>query len=127
MSIVEELLRNAHEDTQLLLKNDALGDKFNLPREVDFLLIAKDQEKASTVCSFINDNQYGQARVDESDGLHNILVQVTMPIEQNIICSVSALMLCVAHLFGIEYDGWGCELRNATQQGIQADAMVPTL
>lgn len=121
MAIVDDLLRNAYEDTQLLHKNDSLGDNFSIPREVDFLLIAKDEKKGNTVCSFINDNQYGRARVDEADGQYNILVQVTMPIEQNIVCSVSALMVCISHLFGVEYDGWGCELRNAAQPGTQAD------
>ncbi len=114
MTITDVLLRTAYEDTELLRKNDAHGDVFSVPRDVDFLLVAKDKDKAELVSSFINDNQYGQARVDESDGLCNVLVVVHMPIEQNILCSVSALMACVAQIFGIEYDGWGCVIQKKT-------------
>lgn len=121
MAIVDDLLRNAYEDALLLQRNDFLGDNFSISREVDFLLIANDEKQGNTVCSFINDNQYGRARVDEADGQYTVLVQLTMPIEQNIVCSVSALMVCISHLFGVEYDGWGCELRKAAQPGIQAD------
>lgn len=122
MKLVDTLLRIAHEDTQLLIKNDQLGDTFRVSRDVDFLLKAPTAEKASTVCSFINDNQYGAARVqDQTD----ILVVIHMPIEQNIICSVSALMACIAELFGLEYDGWGCVIQKAAQQGVPADRSRP--
>ena len=110
MAIVDVLLRNAYEDTQLLLKNDSLGDQLSVPRDVDFLLRTHDEEKARVVCSFINDNQYGAAKVQGTE----VLVVIHMPIQQNIICSVSALMACVAQIFGAEYDGWGSELRKAT-------------
>ena len=68
MAIVDDLLRNAYEDALLLQRNDFLGDNFSISREVDFLLIANDEKQGNTVCSFINDNQYGRARVDEADG-----------------------------------------------------------
>jgi len=32
---------------------------------------------------------------------------IRMPITQPVICSVSALMVCLARLFSVEYDGWG--------------------
>jgi hypothetical protein len=110
MAIVDVLLQNAYEDTQLLLKNDSLGDQLSVPRDVDFLLRTPDEEKARLVCSFINDNQYGAAKVQET----NVLVVIHMPIQQNIICSVSALMACIAEIFKVEYDGWGSELRKST-------------
>ena len=109
MAIVDVLLRNAYEDTQLLLKNDSLGDQLHVPRDVDFLLRASDVEKASLVCSFINDNQYGSAKVQ---GI-NVLVVIHTPIQQNIIYSISGLMACISEIFGLEYDGWGSELRKA--------------
>lgn len=111
-AVVEELLRVAYEDTQLLIKNDALGDQFAIPRNVDFLLRSDDEKKASVVCSFINDNQYGRATVDASGGSFVVLVAIDMPIRQNILCSISALMVCIAHLFKVEYDGWGCTLQK---------------
>jgi len=63
MSLVELLLDNARADTDLLIKNDKLGDRFDVPRDVDFLLIAPDEAKAQLVRDFIDDNRYGQARV----------------------------------------------------------------
>jgi hypothetical protein len=110
MAIVDVLLRNAYEDTQLLLKNDSLGDQLQVPRDVDFLLRATDAEKAHLACSFINDNQYGSAEVQGTD----VRVVIHTPIQQNIICSISGLMACISEIFGLEYDGWGSELRKAT-------------
>jgi hypothetical protein len=113
LPIVDDLLRNAYEDTQLLLKNDQRGDVLSTPRDVEFLLLAPDEEKARTVCSFIQDNQYGAATVQEDDGKFSVLVVIHMPITQNIICSVSALMSCLAAIFGMEYDGWGSVIKSA--------------
>ena len=113
MPIVDDLLRNAYEDTQLLLKNDQRGDVLSIPRDVDFLLRAPDEEKARTVCSFIQDNQYGSATVQEDDGKFSVLVVIHMPITQNILCSVSALMCCISAIFGMEYDGWGSVIQSA--------------
>ncbi len=113
LPIVDDLLRNAYEDTQLLLKNDKRGDVLSVPRDVDFLLWAPDEKKARTVCSFIEDNQYGLATVQEDEGKFSVLVVIHMPITQNVICSVSALMCCIAAIFGLEYDGWGSVLKSA--------------
>ena len=113
MHIVDNLLRNAYEDTQLLIKNDQLGDVLSVPRDVEFLLRAPDEQKAQTVCSFIQDNQYGAATVQEDEGNFSVLVVIHMPITQNIVCSVSALMSCLAAIFGMEYDGWGSVIKSA--------------
>ena len=113
MPIVDDLLRNAYEDTQLLIKNDQLGDVLSVPRDVEFLLRAPDEQKAQTVCSFIQDNQYGAANVQEDEGKFSVLVVIHMPITQNVICSVSALMCCLSAVFGMEYDGWGSVIKRA--------------
>lgn len=114
MSVVDELLRTAFEDTQLLRKNDERGDVFSRPRDVDFLLKAPSREKADVVSRFVNDNQYGRAQVRGPDGGWSVLVTLRMPVEQHILCSVSALMVCIGHLFGLEYDGWGCVLQRGS-------------
>ena len=113
MPIIDDLLRNAYEDTQLLLKNDQLGDVLSVPRDVDFLLRAPSEEKARTVCSFIQDNQYGSASVQEQEGEFSVLVIIHMPITQNVVCSISALMCCIAAIFGMKYDGWGSVIKSA--------------
>ncbi|HSI34593.1 MAG: ribonuclease E inhibitor RraB [Phycisphaerae bacterium] len=106
-SIVDLLLDTARADTELLFKNDALGDVHATPREVDFLIRAPDPEKAELIASFINDNRYGSARAESDEGESRVMVVIEMPITQNVICSVSGLMACVARIFGAEYDGWG--------------------
>jgi hypothetical protein len=114
VSITDALLENARADTDLLQKNDARGDVFTRPRDVDFLLIAPEHGKAELVASFINDNRYGSAKLQTDNAGYGVLVTIHMPIEQNILCSVSALMVCISRLFNVKYDGWGCVLQNGT-------------
>jgi hypothetical protein len=112
MSLVETLLDTAYQDTQLLIGNDEKGDNFSIPRDIEFVLYAGDEKKASLVTSFINDNQYGKASFEKVEKKYMILVVVNMPSTQHLVCSVSGLMACVAALFSIEYDEWGCVLQN---------------
>jgi regulator of RNase E activity RraB len=113
MSVIEKLLETAHQDTQLLIGNNEKGDDFSIPRDVDFLLTTDDADKANTVASFINDNNYGVASVQAVDDTFRIQVVVHMATTQNLICSVSALMACIGKLFNLTYDGWGCVLQNS--------------
>jgi predicted RNA-binding protein (virulence factor B family) len=113
MPLVDSLLNAAYQDTQLLLKNDKLGDVLSKSRDVEFLLRTQDKTRADTVCSFINDNQYGVAKVESDDEGFGILVTVNMPSTQQLLCSVSALMCCLSELFSVEYDGWGTTIQRA--------------
>jgi hypothetical protein len=106
-SIVELLLDTAKHDTELLLRNDARGDVFTVPREFDFLFRAPTEEKARLVAEFINDNRYGTAAAKSDEHGHTISVLIEMPITQHVLCSVSGLMACVSKIFGVDYDGWG--------------------
>jgi hypothetical protein len=112
MSVVDALLKNAAEDTDLLRKNDARGDDFAKPRVVDFIFVSHDSDRAAVVRDFINDNQYGDASLESGGDHFRVLVRVMMPTTQHVLCSVSALMTCIAQLFDVEYDGWGCELQT---------------
>lgn len=105
-AIVELLLDTAQADTDLLIKNDELGDNLSIPREVDFLLRASTAEKADLVATFINDNRYGDATSTSDDDGHRVSVKIMMLITQHVLCSVSALMACISKLFDLEYDGW---------------------
>ena len=111
-SIVEILLDRSKADTELLRKNDKLGDVFTIPREVDFLLRTPSEKKAKGVAGFINDNQYGRASVQSVEAEFRIQVLIEMPITQNVVCSVSALMACISKIFGVNYDGWGCVIQS---------------
>ncbi|KQY54402.1 ribonuclease E inhibitor RraB [Lysobacter sp. Root494] len=108
MTVIDTLIETAVADTDLLRKLDSQGDRFGVPRDVEFLLRAPSAEKATTVASFINDYQYGVATTQDLDDSPSVLVVIHMPIEQNAIQSVSGFMACVCELFGLEYDGWGC-------------------
>ena len=61
MAVIDTLIETAVSDTDLLRKLDSQGDRFGIPRDVEFLLRASSAEKATTVASFINDYQYGVA------------------------------------------------------------------
>jgi len=112
--VVEALLNNAYQDSMLLQGNDEKGDVFSIPRDVDFLFYAPDKEKGELVASFINDNSYGDARYYQSEENHCIKVIINMPTEQHIINSISGFMVCIAEIYGLEYDGWGCALQIKT-------------
>ncbi|EHU4797652.1 ribonuclease E inhibitor RraB [Vibrio vulnificus] len=112
--VVDALLDNAYQDLKLLQGNDQKGDVFSIPRNVDFLLFAKDASRAELVASFINDNSYGEASYTEVAGEHRIQVVINMPITQNVLNSVSGLMTCLSVIYDLEYDGWGCELQKNT-------------
>ena len=92
---------------------ERFSDVLAKPRVVTFLLRAPDRAKADLVASFIDDNRYGATRVEAMDERWGVFVDITMPIEQNIICSVSGLMACVATIFSVEYDGWESLVQRA--------------
>ena len=112
MSITELLLSTAKEDTELLISNNARGDNFDVPRVVDFLLTTNDLDKAEITRDFIDDNKYGNVSIEQSGEQYRVITKILMPINQNIICSVSGLLACVGKIFGLEYDGWGSVLQN---------------
>jgi hypothetical protein len=116
MTLVEELLNSSFQDTQVLYKNDELGDNFSVYRNVEFIFYTKDEKKAEIVSSFISDNRYATATYAKLESNFRILAVSHMPINQNIICSVSGLMTCIAKLFNVEYDGWGSAIPKTAQQ-----------
>jgi hypothetical protein len=107
MSVIDELMKTAVADTDVLRLLDSQGDRFSAHRDVEFLLRAPTPEKADMVASFINDHGSGVASVNDPEGLA-VLVVIRMPIDQSVILSVSGFMVCLSRLFGLEYDGWGC-------------------
>jgi hypothetical protein len=121
MSLVDSLLNTADSDRDLLRKNQAIGDISSIPRDLDFVLYAKDQEKAELVCSFVHDNSYGRASYQSvpenpEGSRHRIMVQVFMPTAEHAVCAVSGLMVCLAKLYDLEYDGWGCSIKTKPNQ-----------
>ncbi len=115
MHIVERLLETAYQDTQLLEKRKAMGDILSLFHTVDFCLGTDDGKQANTVCSFISDNQYGTAHVEENEGAFRIITIVETPITESIICSLSANMVSLSYMFNVDYIGWGSCIETGDQ------------
>lgn len=112
MTIVEQLINNAYQDTQSLIGNDKKGDDFSVLRDIQFVLSTDDKERADAVTGFINDNRYGKASLEETEEKFRILVVINMPSTQHLVCSTSGLMSCIATIFSLEYDGWDCVIPN---------------
>jgi hypothetical protein len=111
--IIDMLLDNAYQDTQVLLVNEKEGDQFSVPRNVEFILRTEDKTKAETVRSFITDNRYADSVTIVSAGQHSELrVTVHMSLRQPVLCTVSGLMACLAQIFNIEYDGWSSDIQR---------------
>lgn len=101
-------------DTDVLRRLDADGDDFNKVREVDFTFKCATQDKAETVAGFLDDFQYGKASVIVEDNEFIVQLLINMPVTQNVLLCVSGFMTCIAELYGVEIDGWGCVAQNGT-------------
>ncbi|WP_447071733.1 ribonuclease E inhibitor RraB [Shewanella indica] len=112
MSIVEKLMDSAIADKDVLRRLDQEGDRFEVFRDVDFIIVAENPEKATIIRDFVNDHYYSEATI--GDALREVRVVVHMPVTQSVILSVSGFMNCVAELFGARIDGWGCVAQRAT-------------
>ena len=61
------------------------------------------------VAGFVNEHSFGRATVQ--DGA-DVRVVVHTTVEQAVILSISGFYACLAAMFGVEYDGWGCEAQS---------------
>lgn len=114
MTLFDLLTQTAKADTDLLRKSDELGDVFSTPREVDFSFESNERENAEDFAEFVNGKQYGLAKVHRlEDGRFRVIVLITMPITQHLICSVSGFMLCLSRVFLIDYQGWGSVVQGS--------------
>jgi hypothetical protein len=111
MSVVKLLMDTAVEDSRLLVKNQELGDRADVPRDIEFVLYAKDEEKANLVASFVTDYRYGRPSVErvEHEGVVSwrLLITIYAPTTENVVMTLSAFMVCLSKLYDLEYDGWG--------------------
>ena len=117
MSIAELLLETADSDRDLLRSNLNLGDKPELPRDIDFVLYATDEARARLVCDFITDNSYGRPSyeaITRDDGSRpwRLLVTINAPATPEVACALSGFMACLSKIYELDYDGWGCVIRR---------------
>jgi hypothetical protein len=114
MTMFDRLTETAKSDADLLRLNDQKGDIFDKPREVDFAFETSDRERAKDFAEFVNGKSYGTAQLTETDlAGFRITVLITMPINQNLINSVSGFMLCLSRLFQIDYLRWGSVIQTS--------------
>ena len=116
MKVVDLLMETAVEDSRLLVKNQELGDRPEIPRNIDFVLYAKDEEKAKLVASFVTDYRYGKPAIQrvEHNGVASwrLLITIHTPMSENIVMTLSAFMVCLSKLYDLDYDGWGCTIQR---------------
>ena len=116
MDIVDLLMDTAVEDSQLLVKNQEFGDRPEIPRDIDFVLYAKNEERANLVASFITDYRYGRPaveRVEHQDAVSwQLLVTIHAPTTENVAMSLSAFMVCLSWLYDLDYDGWSSTIHK---------------
>jgi Regulator of ribonuclease activity B len=117
MSVVQLLMDTAVEDSKLLVKNQEMGDRSEIPRDIDFVLWAKDEAKARLVADFVTDYRYGipffEGRVEER-GEYSWRLRITVhsPTTEHVAMTLSAFMVCLSKLYDLDYDGWGCVIQK---------------
>jgi hypothetical protein len=114
MSVIAKLMEATETDTDVLRSLDSNNDDFSKFREVDFTFKCESKDKADTVAEFLDDYQYGRTKVLLEDGQYMVQLLIDMPVTQNIILCVSGFMTCIAELYSVEVDGWGCMAQNGT-------------
>lgn len=107
MTIITDLAESAAADVDVLRTLDRQGDVFKLSRPVDFVFLTDSDKQADALSGFLVDYQYASVTREASAGVHRVVATIHMPIEQNIILTVSGFMQCMATLFSVTYDGWG--------------------
>lgn len=117
MEFVATLMETAAADTDVLRSLDRNGDHFSMFRDVDFLPVAPDAERAALVASFVNDHSYGKAVLQDPA---SVLVTINMPVEQSVAPCASGFFSCLAQLFGVEYE-WGVWRRRKPNHPFEAD------
>ncbi|MBB1328416.1 ribonuclease E inhibitor RraB [Pseudoalteromonas sp. SR43-7] len=114
MSVISKLMEATEADTDVLRSLDSNNDDFSKFREVDFTFKCESKDKADTIAGFLDDYQYGRANVITEDDQYMVQLLIEMPVTQNIILCVSGFMTCLAELYNVEVDGWGCIAQNGT-------------
>jgi hypothetical protein len=117
MSVVQLLMDTAVEDSKLLVKNQEMGDRSEIPRDIDFVLWAKDEEKARLVADFITDYRYGRPSLggqvaDRGEYSWMLRIEIHSPATEHVTMTLSAFMVCLSKLYDLDYDGWGCVIQK---------------
>jgi hypothetical protein len=110
MSFLKILMDTAVEDSKVLVTNQEVGDRPEIPRDIEFRFYAKTEERAQLVASFVTDFRYGRPTVEASEyegGVRWLLiVTIHAPTAVNVVMTLSGFMVCLSQLYDLDYDGW---------------------
>ncbi len=116
MSVVELLMDTAVEDSKVLVLNQNVGDRPEIPRDIDFVFYAKNEERAKLVADFVTDYRYGRPMVEqvEHEGTVSwrLMVTIFAPTTENVVMTLSAFMVCLSQLYDLDYDGWSSSIKK---------------
>lgn len=115
VSMIDDLIATAAADVDLLRLMDAQGDAPATARAVEFIFTAETERQALGVAVFLAENQYAATRWESIGDGFRVEATIDMPVEQNVVSSVSGFMQCVAKLFAVTYDGWGSIVQSAPE------------
>jgi hypothetical protein len=116
MSVVKLLMDTAVEDSKVLVKNQEVGDRPEIPRDIEFRFYAKTEDRANLVANFVADYRYGKPAVERSEheGVVRWLLLITIhaPTTENVVMSLSAFMVCLSQFYDLDYDGWESSIQR---------------
>lgn len=111
MNVLRRLEKRAIFDGDLLTRNQRLGDRLEVPRLVDFELVANARDDASRVHDWIAERGYGETILYTEGGEHRVILRILIPTTPHILRCVSGLMIAIASELGVQYNGWACPLQ----------------
>jgi hypothetical protein len=117
MNIVKTLESRATLDTSMLHQRECAGDPLNQPRDLLFAFHAKCEKQARALARFAEDNAYGRAQAFPDQDDWRAEITIFTPATSNVLHSLSALMLCLAQLYHLDYVGWSCIPQQPAIQG----------
>jgi len=107
VSVIEKLVTVTSADIDLLAARRAQDDVASERRMVDFAFVTDTEAKARAISGFLMDFGYAATRIHPENTSYRVLASIEMPLDQQLLLSVSGFMLCIAELFSGHYDGWG--------------------
>ena len=99
-------------DKDILVQLAANGDRARMPRPIDVSFRGTDEdfERVLNVAS-----QFGFVELDREigeDGEHYLFLECEQAVDEQSIRDLTRKCIQIEMLFGVEYDGWGCEAQT---------------
>ncbi|WP_443970769.1 ribonuclease E inhibitor RraB [Sphingobium sp. CR28] len=99
-------------DKDILAQLAANGDKAKLPRPVDVSFKGTDEQFELVLTTA---SQFGFVELDREvgeDGEHYLFLECESAVDEQSIRDLTRKCIQIEMLFGVEYDGWGCEAQT---------------